>query len=99
MQNGDKQAKLAVEIFAGAVRKYIGAYAAELGGLDLLIFTGGIGEHSQFVRDLICQRLEFLGIGRSEKNSESKVIAMTSEEEVQIARHSRRLMSMASPSD
>ena len=91
MKNGDVRAALAIEIFAGAVRKYIGAYAAELGGLDLLIFTGGIGEHSSFVRNLICQGLEFLGIS-STKGEDSKVAVMASEEEVQIARHCRKLM-------
>jgi len=95
MKNGDVRATLAIEIFAGAVRKYIGAYAAELGGLDLLIFTGGIGEHSSFVRNLICQGLEFLGIS-STKGEESKVAVMVSEEEVQIARHCRKLMRTSS---
>jgi acetate kinase len=99
MQNGDARATLAIEIFTGAIQKYIGAYAAELGGLDLLIFTGGIGEHSQFVRDLVCNRLEFLDIHGNAAGSEPKVITMSSEEEVQIARHTRRLMSNASESN
>ncbi len=90
-ETGDERAKLAVEIFAGSVRKFIGAYAAELGGLDLLIFTGGIGEHSEFVRNLICRGLEFLGVN-AQKYPASKVISIASEEEAQVARHSRRLM-------
>ncbi|MFZ0663633.1 MAG: acetate/propionate family kinase [Acidobacteriaceae bacterium] len=103
MESGDQQAALAVNIFAGGVRKFIGAYAAELGGLDLLIFTGGIGEHSQFVRSLVCQGLEFLGIRPGEEGpqaqSQPRVLAMPSEEEAQIARHARRLMlSSAAPS-
>lgn len=92
MESGDKQAALAVNVFSGAVRKYAGAYAAELGGLDLLIFTGGIGEHSEFVRNLICKGLAFLGFDPTRTGPESKVLVMTSEEEVQIARHVRRLM-------
>jgi len=96
MENGDERAALAIHIFADAIRKFIGAYAAELGGLDLLVFTGGIGEHSQFMRDLICQGLEFLGIGHKEDGPAAKVITMTSEEELQIARHARRLMAEAS---
>lgn len=92
MENGDERAALAVHVFAGAVRKFIGAYAAELGGLDLLIFTGGIGEHNEFVRNLICEKLEFLGIDPRKNSPESRIIVMTSEEEVQIARHARRLM-------
>jgi acetate kinase len=92
MEHGDKRAALAVNVFAGAVRKFIGAYAAELGGLDLLIFTGGIGEHSEFVRNLICSGLEFLGIDPGRNGATPKIVVMTSEEEVQIARHARRLM-------
>lgn len=86
MENGDARARLAVEVFAGAVRKTVAAYAAELGGLDLLVFTGGIGEHSRFVRNMVCEGLEFMGIG------DSKVAVMPSEEEAQIARHCRRLI-------
>lgn len=92
MEKGDHDAELAVEVFAGAVRKFIGAYAAELGGLDLLVFTGGIGEHSEAVRGRICQGLEFLGIRSDASGQLSNVMVMTSEEEVQIARHCRRLM-------
>lgn len=97
-KNGDARANLAVQVFAGSVRRFIGAYAAELGGLDLLIFTGGIGERSQFMRDLICQGLEFLGIERDGMGQASKTMVMASEEEIQIARHSRRLLRMTSSS-
>jgi acetate kinase len=89
-EKGDHRAEVAIEIFCMAVRKYIGAYAAELGGLDLLVFTGGIGEHSQFVRERIGRGLEFLGIEIVEGRV-SKVAVMASDEEVQIARHCRRL--------
>ncbi len=94
MEKGDVRATLAIQVFAGAVRKYIGAYAAELGGLDLLVFTGGIGEHSQAIRNLICEGLEFLGIGNSSTDSSqgSKVAVLPSEEEAEIALHCRRLM-------
>jgi acetate kinase len=60
--SGDSQAALALDIFAYRVRKYIGAYAAALGGLDAVAFTGGIGEHSPTVRARICDGLEFLGL-------------------------------------
>ncbi len=91
---GDKRAALAIEIFAAAVKKFIGAYAAELGGLDLLVFTGGIGEHSAEVRAKVCEGLEFLGIaaGDAGESPRGKVMVMASEEELQIARHCRRLM-------
>ncbi|HEY4048706.1 MAG TPA: acetate/propionate family kinase [Acidobacteriaceae bacterium] len=85
---GDGDALLAVNVFAGAVRKFIGAYAAELGGLDLLVFTGGIGEHSSYVRKSILEGMEFLGLNEPSP----KVKVMKSEEEVQIANHCRRLL-------
>jgi acetate kinase len=88
----DREAALAVEVFIFAVRKFIGAYAAELGGLDLLVFTGGIGEHSELVRARICEGLDFLGIRSTGAGKFSNVAVMTSEEEAQIARHCRRLM-------
>ena len=59
---GHERAALAIEMFAYRVAKYVGAYAAVLGGVDALTFTAGIGENSPSVRDAICRRLEFLGI-------------------------------------
>ena len=61
-QSGDARAELALSVFAYRVRKYIGAYAAALGGLDAIAFTGGIGEHSASVRARCVQDLAFLGI-------------------------------------
>lgn len=92
MAKGDKEAVLAIDIFAGAVRKFVGAYAAELGGLDLLVFSGGIGEHSAVVREKICKDLGFLGIRPQSGGCFEKVEVMESEEEAQIARHCRRLL-------
>jgi acetate kinase len=82
--SGDARARLAVEVYTMAVRKTIGAYAALLGGLDLLVFTGGVGEHSEEVRRLVSENLPFPGL---------TVKAMKTEEEKQIARHCRTLMS------
>jgi acetate kinase len=93
MESGDKNAALAIHVFTTAIRKFIGSYAAELGGLDLLIFTGGIGQHSSFVRRLVCHGLEFLGIRSGEEGPGSKILALPSDEETQIARHARRLLS------
>lgn len=59
---GDARAALALEIFAYRTRKYIGAYAAVLGGVDAIAFAGGIGEHSPDSRARICRDLEYLGI-------------------------------------
>ncbi|MFP5230464.1 MAG: acetate/propionate family kinase [Acidobacteriota bacterium] len=83
---GDPRAKLAIAVFAHAVRKMIGAYAAELGGLDLLVFTGGIGEHSSGVRNWICDGLEFLGITSGDPALCARVRVIPAEEELQIAR-------------
>jgi acetate kinase len=70
---GNERAKLALEMFAYRVKKYIGAYAAAMGGLDLLIFTGGIGENDQETRRKILEGLEFLGIEFDhDRNTQSK---------------------------
>lgn len=60
--NGDADSQLAIEIFAYRVRKYVGAYAAAMGGLDVVVFTGGIGENSPSMRRRICDGLEFMGL-------------------------------------
>ncbi len=62
MKSGDKKSQYAFEIFCYRIRKYIGAYAAAMGGIDAVIFTGGIGENSPDVRLESCAGLEFLGI-------------------------------------
>ncbi|MEM6628807.1 MAG: acetate/propionate family kinase [Bacteroidota bacterium] len=63
---GDEDARRAILVFAHRLRKYIGAYAAVMGGVDAIIFTGGIGENSQVIRERACQRLDFLGAVLSE---------------------------------
>lgn len=59
---GDERAILSLKMYQYRVRKYIGAYAAAMGGVDLLIFTGGIGENSPDDREKICENMEFLGL-------------------------------------
>jgi acetate kinase len=95
----DARAKEAVALFCYRAKKYIGAYAAVLGGLDLLVFAGGIGEHAPDVRKRICDGLEFLGIrleaGSNEVNaalishakSPVKVRVIKTNEDLMIARH------------
>src|SRR6185312_4881316 len=83
--SADPNAQLAIDIFCMAIRKTVAAYAAELGGLDLLIFSGGIGEHSARVRNQVCDSLAFLGL------TDEKIRVIPSEEDVQIARHSHAL--------
>ncbi len=59
---GDRDAQLAIEIYAYRARKYVGAYAAAMGGLDAVVFTGGIGENSPSMRRRICDGLDFMGL-------------------------------------
>jgi acetate kinase len=82
----DQRASLALNVFVTAVRKAIGAYAALLGGVDLLVFTGGIGEHSDYVRSGVTDGLEFLGL------TADKIKIIPAQEEQQIARHCRSMM-------
>lgn len=71
---GDDRARLAISVFAHRVRKYIGAYAAVMGGLDAVVMTAGIGEHSVSMRRRILQRLDFLGLLLDEdKNADARV--------------------------
>lgn len=60
--DGDQDAGLALDVFCYRIRKYIGAYMAALGGLDALIFTGGIGENSSYIREHVCKGLDGLGV-------------------------------------
>jgi acetate kinase len=86
MRSNDPHAALALNVFAISVRKVIGAYAALLGGIDLLVFTGGIGEHSNHIRSLAAGGLEFLGF------TADKIQIVPAQEELQIARHCRRMI-------
>lgn len=100
-QNGS--ASLAIEMFCYQVRKAIGAMAAVLGGVDLLVFTGGIGEHAAAIRAKSCSGLEHLQIvldaGANQRNAsiissaESKCLvrAIEADEDLQIARHSQKI--------
>lgn len=78
-------AQLAIAMFCYSVRKAIAAMAAALGGIDVLVFTGGIGEHDSAIRASICEALAFLNIGRT--------LTLPSLEDEQIALHTARLTS------
>ncbi len=84
--HNDPQAILALDVFATSIRKAIGAYIALLGGIDLLVFTGGIGEHSERIRSAATAGLEALGL------TAAKIQALLTQEEQQIAFHCRALM-------
>jgi acetate kinase len=81
--SSDPHAALALDIFAVSVRKVIGAYIALLGGVDLLVFTGGVGEHSDRIRSAAANGLEFLGL------TTEKIQVVPTQEEQQIARRCR----------
>jgi acetate kinase len=85
-RSNDPKACLALDVFAISVRKMIGAYMALLGGADLLVFTGGIGEHSDRIRSAATSGLEPLGL------TADKIQIIPTEEERQIARHCREMM-------
>jgi acetate kinase len=100
----DHRAAEAVELFCHEAKKFIGAYAAVLGGLDTLVFAGGIGEHASPVRTRICAGLSFLGIdvdqGRNEANAEvistdnsrTTVRVIRTDEELMIAQAVLRIL-------
>jgi len=86
VRSGDPNASLALDVFAVAVRKTIGAYMALLGGVDLLVFTGGIGEHSSGIRSAATRGLDSLGL------TPDMIQVVPAEEEAQIARLCRGMM-------
>jgi acetate kinase len=100
---GHTGAQLAIDIFCRSVAKTIGAYATVLGGIDLLVFTGGIGEHSAPVREKICAPLGHLGIFLDQQENRASraqisiatspcaVRILAADEDAQIARHVRRM--------
>ncbi|MEH6681295.1 MAG: acetate kinase [Sediminicola sp.] len=98
---GDEECLLALEMNAYRIKKYIGAYAAAMNGLDAIVFTAGIGENSSTLRKLVCDRMEYLGIildadknvqksiGIHEINTLSspvKILVVPTNEELEIAR-------------
>ncbi|MCF8032831.1 MAG: acetate kinase [Desulfarculaceae bacterium] len=104
---GAPRAQLALDAFAYRIKKYIGAYAAALGGLDAVVFTAGIGENSPTVRRLACAGLEFLGLEIDEKlnqeggegvreisapSSRVRLLVIPTNEELAIARQVLRVV-------
>lgn len=103
---GNERAQLALDVFVYNVKKYIGAYAAVLNGVDLVIFTGGIGENDQPVRQAVCRDMDYLGIRIDEElnmatkskdvilstdDAATKVMVITTDEELVIAMDTMRL--------
>ncbi|UOR05521.1 acetate kinase [Hymenobacter aerilatus] len=107
LNQGDARAQLAYDLYAYRIRKYIGAYAAVLNGLDALVFTAGVGENDALVRQLSCQNLEFLGVQLDEAKNQTrapglreinrpesrvKVLVVPTNEELEIAQQCAALV-------
>lgn len=87
--DGNDRAQLAINVFAHRARKYVGAYAAAMGGIDAIVFTGGIGENSSSMRERILQRLEFLGVQLDLDRNRGSQIASDEQYAVISEPHSR----------
>ena len=108
MEAGNERAALAKKIYAYRIKKYIGAFAAAMGGVDVIIFTGGVGENRHEVREAVCENMEFLGIkldkeqnakimfGKdgiiSTPDSKVKVVVLPTDEELMIAQDTMALV-------
>ncbi len=104
LASADANAKLAVDYFCYRIARELGSLAAALGGLDALVFTGGIGEHAAAVREQVCARCAWLGIALdaaanasdaqriNQPGSPTAVWVLPTNEELVIARHTRRLV-------
>ena len=107
MENGDKRATVAIDIYTYRIKKYIGAYSAALRIVDAIIFTAGIGENAPLIREKSCQGLDRLGIEIDTKknaapggsiqeisslNSEVKVLVIPTNEELKIAMETKKVI-------
>lgn len=106
--DGNQRAELALAIFCYRIRKYIGAYAAAMGGLDAIVFTGGIGENSPVVRGRVCKGLDFLGLVLDKEKNETlrgpadiskpsgsaRILLVPTNEERMIARETAELVAL-----
>ncbi|MBK7630428.1 MAG: acetate kinase [Ignavibacteriales bacterium] len=105
VKDNQQRSKWAFEIFCYRIKKYVGAYAAAMGGLDALVFTGGIGENSKEIREEVCKEMEFLGINLDElknqnndeiiskENSKVSVMRIPTNEELVIALDTEKIVS------
>lgn len=104
---GDDRARLAIEMYTYRIKKYIGAYAAAMGGVDIIVFTAGVGENQPGLRRRMCEGLEFLGVKIDEDvnatlrgeekvistaDSKVKVVVVPTDEELMIALDTQALL-------
>ena len=107
VNEGNERAKLALDMYEQRIIKYVGAYAAEMGGVDIIVFTGGVGENQTGVRENVCAPLKFMGVELdlelnktvrgtetviSTPNSKVKVVVVPTDEELTIARDTRAIV-------
>lgn len=100
ISQGNERAKLALEMYDYRIKKYVGAFTAAMGGVDLLIFTGGVGENQTTTREYVCEDMQYMGIEidkelnakihgdealLSTKESKVKVVVIPTDEELMIA--------------
>ena len=105
---GNARAKLSLDMFAYACKKYVGAYAAAMNGVDCIVFTAGVGENTPCVREAICENMQYLGLEIDKEknleknngsirdisgvNSKVKVLIIPTNEELVIARETVELL-------
>lgn len=94
-KNGNKRAALSINIFVNGIKKYIGGYAAEMNGLDVLVFTAGIGENDANIRSLVCRNMDFLGI----KIDEERNLNFKRGEEFEITAEGARVRTFIIPTN
>ena len=111
IDNGNKRAILAMNTYNYRIKKYIGSYAAVLGGADILVFTGGVGENQAITRSDVCKNMEFMGIELDEElnaavrakegiiskpSSRVKVVIIPTDEELTIAKDTEEILQQIS---
>ncbi len=79
-EKGNQRAKLAVDVYVNGIVHYIGAFFLDLGGLDYLVFTAGIGEHSSVIRALVCRRLAAIGVKLDEEKNQADAGVISAED-------------------
>lgn len=82
VQDGSKEAAFACELYAYRIKKYLGAYIAVMNGLDAIVFTGGVGEHSALIRELVCKEMDWLGLRLDEELNKEPVVRIRNLEAV-----------------
>jgi acetate kinase len=106
-EDGNDRARLALQMYTYRIKKYIGMYSASMNGVDVIVFTGGIGENAALIRSMCCTDMEYLGIDFDDKknkmtigiagelttqDSKVRVLCVPTNEELVIARDTARIV-------